>query len=197
MSRNHERSRPSRGAVRAGAALICLLVALACSSDGDSGTPTEPFVQPAEYLRFDFDGRDWSAASQKRIGRLVQEIFVLPNESTTEWTEIVNSSIALGAQRGTDIGALIESQKTQLEKECPIVQFETLVQSKRSALYEWRRPQCKDLEPQLQIARVVFGRLGIHTLTYTAKASRIAPGLRKQWLNSLRSAELESRQTTR
>ncbi len=191
----HHHAAPRRGPTASwiSGALFGLALALGCAGDGDSPPAKPAFDPPAEYVAFQFDGREWTPGSQKRIGRVIQEIYVLPGETVDEWTELVTRTLALGAQRGTTIGALLEAQRKQLEEACPIVEFETLSQEARSSLYEWSRPQCKELQPQTQIARTIFGRLGVHTLTYTAKSARIAPGLRKRWLETLRTAELEVR----
>jgi len=185
--------RPSRvGAPRARVWCAALGVALsiACARGPKQEPPPPPFDPPAETLDFSFDGRDWKPALRQRVGAVGTEIFVLPGETTEEWTELVTRTLSYGAQRGANMEAILRAKKQALEKECPIVEWTVLEAERRSALYEWSRPFCKELAPQTEIGRFVFGRLGIHAVAYDAKTSRMASGLRRQWIESLGKAAL-------
>ena len=179
-----------RRCARAGALVAWVALGVGCSGGPKAEPGIGPFDPPAEQLAFEFDGREWTPGFQKREGRLSTEIYVLPGETPKEWTELVTRVLTLGGQRGANMDGLVKLKKATLEKDCPIVTFETLALERRSALYEWSRPQCKDQGPQTEIGRFVFGRLGIHLVTYTAKTSRVAPGLRRQWVEALRNAKL-------
>jgi len=124
------------------------------------------------------------------VGAVGTEIFVLPGENAEEWTELVTRTLSYGAQRGANMEAILRAKQKALEQECPLVEWNVIQVERRSALYEWSRPFCKDLSPQTEIGRFVFGRLGIHAVSYDAKTSRMASGLRRQWIESLGKAEL-------
>jgi len=180
-------------AARCVALILTVWTVGGCAGGPEAEEAPPPYDAPLETLSFEFDGREWVPATRTRANRIAQEIYVLPGENEKEWTELVTRVLTFGAQRGTDLEALLKTRREALEKECPIVTWNTIEVTRRSALYEWSRPQCKELGPQLEIGRIVFGRLGLHTIVYAAKTSRIASGLRRQWVDALRDAELEMR----
>jgi hypothetical protein len=162
---------------------------------GTKGPVVPPYNPPAEWLSFQFDGRDWKAAERTRSALIAQEIFVLPGETPKDWTELVTVSLSFGAQRGTDLRGILTTAQKALEKECPAVVWETLLVDKREALYTWSRPNCKkDQKAQTEIVRVAYGLLGVHRISYQAKRQEIATGLRRQWTESLRNAKVAPRE---
>ncbi len=181
-----------RRASRVACAVLAALIWVGC---GPKVPVVPPYNPPAEWLAFQFDGREWKAAERTRNALIAQEVFVLPGETPKDWTELVTVSLSFSAQRGTDLKSILTAAQKALEKDCPAVVWETLAIDKRDALYTWSRPNCKkDQKAQTEIVRVAYGRLGVHRIAYQAKREEIAAGLRRQWIEALRTATLGPRE---
>lgn len=204
----HESSSTRRGHVReqrralgrAGTRLACAALAATVSAAVWMGCASKPpapppYTPPTEWLAVQFDGRDWKAVERTRTPLLAQEVFVLPGETTKDWTELVTMSLSFGGQRGVDLKTVLTQTQKALEKDCPAVVFETLLLEKRDALFTWSRPNCKkDQKAQTEIVRISSGLTGLHRVAYQAKREEIASGLRRQWIDALRSAKLGPRE---
>jgi hypothetical protein len=179
-------------ALRPLGAVLAAWLWLGCASEPAAPPPYTP---PAEWLSFQFDGRDWKVADRTRTPLMATEVYVLPGETPKEWTELVTVSLSFGAQRGVDMQSIVTLAQKTLEKECPALVWNTLLVEKRDAMFEWSRPNCKKDQPaQTEIVRISFGRLGVHRLTYQAKRQEVAPGLKRKWTEALRSAKLGPRE---
>lgn len=190
--RDQGRALGCRAGTRLSCAVLAAVVWVGCAGPKPAPPPYNP---PSEWLSFQFDGRDWKPAERTRTPIGATEIFVLPGESSKEWTELVTVSVTLGVQRGTELKAVITETQKALEKECPAVVFETLALEKRDALFTWSRPNCKkEQKAQTEIVRISYGRLGVHRIAYQAKREELPSGLRRQWIDTLRNAKLGPRE---
>ena len=182
------------GARRVLCSALLAVLAIGCAG---AKTPAElpPYVPPTEWLTFDFDGREWSPGARARESRIAREAYTLPGETAETWTELVSVTLTYGAQRGVELEPLLEITKRGLEEQCPSLDWEVIEMDRRHALFTWVQRVCKDRElgPQTRIARIEFGRLGLHQVAYDAKTARMAPGLRRTWIDALRNAKLEPR----
>lgn len=132
--------------------------------------------------------------------------WVPEGEKIENWSELLQIQYLpfSFARRSCTADTLASLIIDDMKSHYPGVVTEVLQASPESALYEWKVLQKTNavrrwelplmlhiLDAQVEIARLITTKKGIHRIAYTKKASELDPHLREEWIKALKTAHIE------
>jgi hypothetical protein len=123
----------------------------------------------------------------KEPGLYVQR-FVIEGESIDKWTEAVEVFNYLRKNLPQNPELMYASLKEMREKRCPDTVTNIIEKDESSILYEMKTSNCSPNLDEHSITKILYGKINVFTLIYTAKVKELDAAKRDHWLNNLSSA---------
>lgn len=147
-----------------------------------------------ESLLFDLKG--WKLGHQagdqnQRILELVR-----PDEKIDNWTELMSVHTSSKQAIPEPIDAYVRRIEGELSKLCPSIVWNVIERQlptetvEASILYEWKIKNCPPEADQHVIARVLYGKFNIFSLSYAAKTQSLPPEKRDKRIKALSEAKI-------
>ncbi len=140
-----------------------------------------------ENLRFSIPTQHLFVKEMKTPKVLITR-FVLEGESIDQWTEAVEILNYLKKNLPQNPELMYASLKERREKRCPNTVTNIIKKDESSILYEMKTSNCPPNPDEHSITKILYGKINVFTLIYTAKVKELDAAKRDLWLNDLSSA---------
>lgn len=144
----------------------------------------------AETLEVPLDTRSWKVGYEEhKEGHWLRQ-YVLENESTENWSELVTVEYFPGLQGRLSAAEFVQGVRNLIFEQCALGDWEILREASREITYSWSVRLCPNFADQIEIARVIVTEEGIHVLHYTVKGRQMEADERKKWIGLLEKARV-------
>jgi hypothetical protein len=140
-----------------------------------------------ENLKFSIPTQPLFVKEVKEAGLYVQR-FVIEGESIDQWTEAVEILNFLKKNLPQNPELMYASLKEKREKCCPDTVTNIIEKDESSILYEMKTSNCPPNPDEHSITKILYGKINVFTLIYTAKVKELDAAKRDLCLNDLSSA---------
>lgn len=146
-----------------------------------------------EFIKFDFDGRDWDLDYQAQEGSSMIYEWVPRGQSVENWNELVTVQAFGGIQAVMSADKFMETMRDGMSKICPGIEWNILSNRRSDVLYDWQIEYCTGHDPQYEVARILVGREAIYVIHYATKHIPIESAVKQRWITILKAVTLTDR----
>ncbi len=140
------------------------------SSQACDAMPASEYRDPPEWVELELDRGAWDLAVRWRSEAYARKEFVLGAQTLHDWSELVVWNANLSTQRPDLAGTQQDFLRT-LGSACPTLGFQQLSESETDRIFEWWHEGCNGRPAQQEIVRIVAGKLGQHTISYSRRGA--------------------------
>ena len=149
-------------------------------------------VSASQVLNPAFDDRNWKVGNQAAEGTDMIIEYVLEEETTENWTELVTVHRFLGLQKQMTLEQYVDNVKAELLKTCPALNWYVIGLGEEDLMYAWRIQNCAGQPDQYEITRITWDNEAVHVIRYTHKSGEIDLNRFATWIYLLKNAVLVS-----
>ena len=166
--------------------LLLVIIAAGCKSPYPPGAIVG---EAGEYLRPQFDDRQWKTVNQRKTAEVSVTENVPKDQSPRQWTESLGGGFRSYATQA-DIGLEAQRLREKIGRLCPTHQWFIHRNSPADTIVEWRIDDCPGQPDQTEIRRYVAGRTGVYSIAYVKKGPPLEWAERQRWIDLLSKARL-------
>lgn len=150
----------------------------------------------AETVQAVFDERQWTLGFENYNPekKAVIKGYIPEGESASAWNELITLQFFEGLQNKITVAQFLEKVQGGLETACPGVNWSTVSEQDKEAVYRWSIQGCSGQPDQTEITRVVAGQDGMHIWHYAAKDPKLSLGKQKEWIDRLNQFRLKTKE---
>lgn len=155
--------------------------------------PTAPRFLSGDTAEADAGPNDWVLVALNQRSdedKYVVYGYVHKGQDSTHWSEFV--SYMNTPKPDEPPLAFMDRQKLHLEKKCPGASFTVVQHSDSEITYESKVGKCPQLGDQDEIVRVIYGKLNLFRVSYTARSADMPATQRADALKLLSEFELRN-----
>jgi hypothetical protein len=149
------------------------------------------YREPPEWLTVELDRSEWDVAFRARAEPYARKEYVRSGATLQDWQELVTWNVTFRGAR-SDLSVVQESLLSALRGECTTLESRQIEASDEQRIFEWWHSGCYSRPAQHDIVRIVAGRIGVHTLSYSRKG-QLQSEEREQWVQRIAGAKLQQR----
>jgi TPR repeat protein len=149
------------------------------------------YREPPEWLTVELDRSEWDVAFRARAEPYARKEYVRRGATLQDWQELVTWNVTFRGT-GSDLSAVQDGLLSALRGECTSLESRQIQASDDQRIFEWWHSGCYSRVAQHDIVRLVAGRIGVHTLSYSRKG-QLQPAEREQWIQRIGAAKLQQR----
>lgn len=144
-------------------------------------------VFAGETVQAVFDERQWTLGFENYNAekKAVIKGYVPEGETAAAWNELITLQFFEGLQNKVTVAQFLEKVQGGLEAACPGVNWSTVSEQEKEAVYRWSIQGCSGQPDQTEITRVVAGQEGMHIWHYAAKDPKLNLKKQKEWIDRL------------
>jgi len=149
------------------------------------------YREPPEWLAVELERDTWDVAFRARAEPYARKEYVRSGATLQDWQELVTWNVTF---RGTkaDLSVAQDGLLDALRAECTSLESRQIETSDEQRIFEWWHSGCYSRPAQHDIVRIIAGRIGVHTLSYSHKG-QLSPADRERWVQRIASAKLQQR----
>ena len=153
-------------------------------------------VLAGETVQAVFDERQWKLGLENfnPEKKAVIKEYVPDGQTVEAWNELITLQFFEGLQNKVSVAHFLEEVQGGLRIACPSVQWSTVSEAEKEAVYRWSIQGCSGQLDQTEITRVVAGQEGMHIWHYAAKDPKLPLGKQKEWIDRLNEFRLKTKE---
>jgi TPR repeat protein len=153
---------------------LCLVAAgvwlAAPASDACDAMPASEYRDPPEWVDLELDRGAWDLGVRWRSEAYARKEYVPSAQTLHDWTQLVVWNANLTPKR-PDLAAAQEDFLRTMRSACPSLGSQQLLASESERIFEWWHEGCNGRPAQQEIVRILAGKLGQHTISYSRRGA--------------------------
>jgi TPR repeat protein len=170
---------------------LAVLVTAPASTHACDAMMGVDYREPPEWLSVDLQPEEWDVAFRARAELYARKEYVRSGATLQDWQELVAWNVTFRGAK-LDLSAAQEGMLSALRGECTSLESRQIEASEQQRIFEWWHDGCYERPAQHDIVRIVAGRIGVHTLSYSHKGQLVGAE-REQWIQRITAAKLQQR----
>jgi TPR repeat protein len=174
---------------------VGLSLAAAPSAHACDAMPASEYRDPPEWIELDreleLDREAWDLAVRWRSEAYARKEYIPRAQTLHDWSELLVWNANL-SRRTPDLVLAQEDFLRTMGAACPTLGYQQIAVGPRDRIFEWWHEGCNGRPAQVEIVRVLAGKLGQHTISYGRRGA-FPVEERQRWRERLANARLRQR----